>query len=233
MSPGLRLLLVPVLAVVSSVARADVLLVDVDPQGTSSEWLKSRRTESSNRLIHKNLEVTATPWISEDLTEKLKTASQEFTFTLIDCGPANDKTMRAAFVLSDFTLIPVTPSPYDIRSVKKTIDMIQEGRESGATSTQPFLVISRKVAGTTLGREARETLTTFHIPILQTEIGQRVALCEAGIVGCTVHEYAPGSQAAIEFDNLGKEVRQWQKQNSPQSPKSGLMGKQENILTVR
>ena len=190
-----------------------LFLIDADPQGTSSDWFKSRQEQLHASLLHKNLTVTPAPWSSHDLANSLKENSKKFSFTLIDCGPANDKTMRTVFALSDFVIIPVTPSPYDIRSVKKTIDIIHQGRTQGAIKIHPFLLISRKIVGTTLGREAREALLSFNTPILKTEISQRVALCEAGIVGQTIQEYAPGSPADNEFLNLSKEVLKWQKQS--------------------
>jgi chromosome partitioning protein len=193
-----------------------VFLVDADPQGTISDWFKSRQEQPPNHLTHKNLRIDPAPWSAQDLAANLIGQAQEFTFTIIDCGPANDKITRTALALSHFTIIPVTPSPYDIHSVRKTIDMIQGGKSSAAITVQPYLLISRKVVGTTLGREAREALAVFNIPILKTEICQRIALCEAGIIGQTVHEYAPNSQATDEFESLRREVLKWQKQNSPQ-----------------
>jgi len=188
-------------------------LIDADPQGTVSDWLKNRQEQSQDHLIHNNPQATPMPWSVQDLTAKLLDEAKKFTFTIIDCGPANDKITRAALALSSFAIIPVTPSPYDIHSVRKTLDMIHEGKSSAAIKVQPYLLISRKVVGTTLGRDAREALTAFNMPILKTEICQRIALCEAGILGQTIHEYAPNSQATDEFESLGKEVSKWQRQS--------------------
>ena len=194
---------------------AAIFLIDADPQGTVSDWFKSRQEQPLNRLTHKDLQITSIPWSAQDLTEKLHEEAKKFTFTIIDCGPANDKITRTVFALSDFTIIPVTPSPYDIHSVRKTIDMIHEGKSSAGIEVKPYLLISRKIVGTTLGCESREALSVFNVPILKTEICQRIALCEAGIVGQTIYEYASNSQANDEFESLGKEVLKWQKQSSP------------------
>ena len=188
-----------------------VFLVDVDPQGTLSDWFNSRKEQPANSLIHKNLEVTPLPWSANDLSSKISNKSKEYAFTVIDCGPANDKITRTALAVADFAIIPVTPSPYDIHSVRKTLDMIHEGKNEAGIEVQSYLLISRKIVGTNLGREAREALKAFKIPILKTEICQRVALCEAGILGQTIHEYAGNSQATDEFDELGKEVLKWRK----------------------
>jgi len=189
-----------------------VFLVDADPQGTISDWFNSRKEQPAQRLVHKNLEVSPLPWSANDLSSKISNKSKEYAFTIIDCGPANDRITRTALAVSDFAIIPVTPSPYDIRSVRKTLDMIHEGKKEAGIEVQSYLLISRKIVGTNLGREARDALRAFGIPILKTEICQRVALCEAGILGQTIHEYAGNSQAADEFDDLGKEVLKWQKQ---------------------
>lgn len=186
-----------------------VFLIDVDPQGTVSDWFKSRQEQLPNRLTHTNLQITSLPWSAQDLTAKLSEEAQKFTFIIIDCGPANDKITRTVFALSDFAIIPVTPSPYDIHSVRKTIDMIHEGKSSAGIEVKPYLLISRKIVGTSLGCEAREALAVFNVPILKTEICQRIALCEAGIVGQTIHEYASNSQANDEFESLGKEILKW------------------------
>jgi chromosome partitioning protein len=191
-----------------ALARKDVtvFLVDADPQGTVSDWYKSRQAHPLEARSNKNLHVTPTPWSSQELIERLPEEATKFSFTLIDCGPANDKTTRAAFAVSDIALIPVTPSPYDILSVKKTLDMLQEGQSSVGIQVQPYLVISRKIVGTSLGHQAHQALSTFNLPILKTEICQRIALCEAGILGQTINEYAPSSQADDEFENLRREI---------------------------
>lgn len=186
-----------------------VFLVDADPQGTLSDWFNSRKDQPANRLVHKNLEVTLLPWSAEDLTSKISNQSKKFTYTIIDCGPANDRITRTVLAVSDFAIIPVTPSPYDIHSVRKTLGMIHEGKNEAGIEVQLYLLISRKIVGTNLGREARDALKAFKIHILKTEICQRVALCEAGILGQTIHEYAGNSQATDEFDELGKEVLKW------------------------
>ncbi|MCL5674303.1 MAG: AAA family ATPase [Candidatus Omnitrophica bacterium] len=193
--------------------KVKVFLVDADPQGTVSDWFGNRQGESPDLFSGKNLQITSIPWSAAELTANLVNQAKKFTFTIIDCGPANDKVTRTAFALSNFAIIPITPSPYDIHSARKTIDMIHEGQHTAGIKIRPYLLISRKVVGTTLGSEAREALGVFDVPILKTEICQRVALCEAGIVGQTIHEYAPGSQAVAEFESLEKEVLQWQKQN--------------------
>lgn len=186
-----------------------VLLIDADPQGTVSGWSQNRQEQPTQRLLHKNLQVTPRPWSAADLEHKLHQQAGNFQFIIIDCGPANGRIERAAIGRSHFAIIPVTPSPYDIRSTKQTVDMIAQGNSAGLP-VRPYLLISRKEGGTNIGEDAREALGVFGLPILKTEISKRVALCEAGIEGRTIQEYAPGSPAAKEFESLAREVLKWQ-----------------------
>jgi len=184
-----------------------VLLIDSDPQGTVSDWYKSR-----GKQFDENLHLTGAPWSMQELIDKLKPVSKNYNYVIIDCGPANDKIERTVLSLADYAIIPVTPSPYDIYSVKKTIELIREGRKLKIVKVKPYLLISRKISGTVLGREARAALNSFDIPVMKQEISQRIALCESGIEGKTIFEYAAGSIAAEEFKNLSKEVLKWQRQ---------------------
>ncbi len=185
-----------------------VLLIDADPQRSVIKWFNARMKHPSDRLLHTNLQTSPKPWTDADLRHRLLQETKNFNFTIIDCGPANDQIQRAALASAHFAIIPVTPSPYDIRSTRETLDMLAEGKSAGI-SVKPYLLISKKVVGTNLGDEVRDALRDFNLPILRTEICQRIALCEAGIVGQTISEYAPKSHAAREFQKLGQEVLKW------------------------
>lgn len=185
-----------------------VLLIDADPQRSVIKWFNARMKQPPDRLLHINLQTSPKPWTVADLRHRLLQETKDFDFTVIDCGPANDQIQRAALASAHFAIIPVTPSPYDIRSTKETLDMLAEGKSAGIR-IKPYLLISKKVVGTNLGDEVRDALRDFNLPILRTEICQRIALCEAGIVGQTISEYAPKSHAAKEFQEFAKEVLRW------------------------
>lgn len=191
---------------------ATVFLVDADPQGTTSGWFEARRERGSGAGEDK-LTATPKPWGAAELGTLLDAEAGKADITLIDCGPANGKVEKAAIAISSHAIIPVTPSPYDIRSAKTTVELIGHGQREAGLKVKAHLLVSRKVVGTGIGEDARKALAVFGLPILKTEICQRVALCEAGIVGQTIHEYALGSLAADEFTHLAREVVKWQEQN--------------------
>jgi len=194
-----------------SIEDKKVYLLDADPQGTICSWYKTRIENKTGHLLHKYLYSTENPYAVKDL-KKIKIESKDYDYIIIDCPPEEARIMRASFVFSDYCIIPVTPSPFDIRSTNKTTQIIKDGLKSKAIKLKPYILISKIITGTVLGRDARDALKVFNIPILKTEIIQRIALAEAGIYGKTIFEYFPNSPAAQEFNNLKREVKKWKKQ---------------------
>lgn len=68
------------------------------------------------------------------------------------------------------------------------------------------LLINRKIPGTRIGREARETLQNFQMDVFDTELCQRVAFIDAMTYGISVMQYAPHSKAAEEIECLCEEI---------------------------
>lgn len=185
-----------------------VFVIDADPQGTLSMWGKARQTLPK---VSTNVIVTQKPWGSEEILSL--TQPPNYDFIIIDCGPANNKITKATLVVSKLALIPISPSPLDINSARATIKLIQEGTSMGAIKVKARLLISKKIVGTTLAKEARQACQMLKLPVLKTEISQRIALCESAITGQSVFEYAPNSLAVKEFITLGKEIKEWLKQS--------------------
>jgi len=68
------------------------------------------------------------------------------------------------------------------------------------------LLINRKIPGTRVGREARDSLSIFDMDLMDTELCQRVAYIDAMTSGVSVMQYAPSSKAANEIENLCDEI---------------------------
>jgi chromosome partitioning protein len=179
----------------------DVLLVDADPQGSALRWRAINPDGGSS------FGVVAIP--SPVLHREIPLLSQKYEVVVVDCPPGGptglDNITRSALMAVDLVVVPVQPSPLDLWSGEGMAALI--GKAQGIhPGLQSRILISRKLGGTTLGREAREAAQGFGIAVLDAEIHQRIALAEAIIAGQTVFEYAPASPAAVEFTNLSKEL---------------------------
>jgi chromosome partitioning protein len=174
-----------------------VLLVDADPQGSSLAWSSTREREPLFAVVG-----MAKP----SLHRELPGLAKDYDFVLIDGAPRVNDLGRAAILASDLVLIPVQPSPYDIWAAADTVALIREAMQFKADLKAAF-VINRMIARTAIGRDAVAALTQFEdLPVLAATLVQRVIYAESAARGLAVIEAGPTSEAALELDNLMKQV---------------------------
>ena len=118
---------------------------------------------------------------------------------------ADSRSVERLVAAVDLVVVPVQPSPLDLWSGEDMAALIRKA-QSVHPALKSRMLITRRLANTTLGREAREAAGAFGIPVFDTEIGQRVALAESLVAGQTVFDYAPGSPAVDEFQRLRVEL---------------------------
>ena len=184
------------LAVVAQMAGKRVIFFDLDPQRSLTAWWKSRAAD--------------TPVLVEADARRLGTLLQQaaadgFDLAFIDTPPA--VTFDTAHVASavDLVLIPLRPSILDIYAVESTASVVK------ATKTAALLILNScippKEAGeapTTL--EARKALEAIAVPVAAASLSQRLDYTRALNDGEAVNEFAPGSRAAAEVDQLWREI---------------------------
>ena len=135
-----------------------------------------------------------------------KRSSASATFTtgiVIDGTPRDDAITRSCLIAADIVVIPIEPSALSAWASDRTVGQVEEARIY-RPDLQARIVISRKIPGTVLGREMR--LLELPLPVLETEITQRVAFAESMLQAQSIQEYAPNSAAAREIAELIKEL---------------------------
>src|ERR1700722_1141292 len=94
-----------------------VALVDTDPQGSLSEWWNARAAETPSFAR------TTSATLRQDV-EQLR--SLGIKLLVVDTPPAIEATIADVISLSDMVVIPVRPSPHDLRAVGATVDMVEK-----------------------------------------------------------------------------------------------------------
>lgn len=175
--------------------RQTVCLIDADPQGSVLQWQSiSRQTDIE--VIHYPQPLSP---------QKMGVFQKKSTHLVIDTPPAMGEITRSALNVSQLAIIPVAPSPLDIWSSSETIELATAVQRKNR-KLKCHLLISRKIPRTRVGREAREALESYQLPIFMVEICQRVAFIEAMLSGMSVIKHAPRCDAALEIKQLRKEV---------------------------
>ncbi|AHI27165.1 peptide transporter (plasmid) [Acetobacter ascendens] len=175
---------------------ADVLLVDSDPQGSARDWAAVREEQP----------VTVVGIDRPTIERDLKNIARK-DFVVIDGAPQAADLAVSAIKASDFVLIPVQPSPYDIWATSDLVDLVKQRIEVTDGKLQAAFVVSRAIKGTRIGAEITEALKGYGLPILESRITQRVSYPGTAAGGSTVMDVEPGSDASKEILSLSNEIK--------------------------
>ena len=172
-----------------------VLLVDADKQGSANTWA-SLRDEPVFQVVSMARENMA--------KEAIKLAA-DFAYTIIDGPPHAEHIARSCIIASDFVVLPIEPSGLSTWASELTVRQVQEA-QAYKKNLKCGLVVSRKIGNTIIGRDIRTMAAEAGLPILATEVAQRVAFAESMTMGKTIFEWSRSSAAATEIENLTAEI---------------------------
>jgi len=176
-----------------------VVLIDIDPQGGLSHWWGDRMAD------HPAFAQTTVARLQADL-EILR--QQGFKLAMIDTPPALTLAIQSAIGVAELVVVPVRPSPHDLRAVGATVDLCQR-------AGKPLMfVLNAATPDAPINAEAAVALAQ-HGSVAPITVHQRTDYAAAMIDGRTVMEVDPGGAAAAEitqlcayvFDRLEKNFR--------------------------
>lgn len=163
---------------------AKVLLVDADPQGSALDWSALRGDSAAFPVLSLPRPV---------LHREILSLSRDYDHIVIDGPPGATDVCRSAILASDFVLIPVQPSPFDVWAAKRIVDLVVEAQIMKPGLTAAF-VVNRRISNTAIGRDIHSAVESLGLPVLPVSLVQRVAYAEASASGKTVLDL-PGPAA--------------------------------------
>lgn len=180
------------LAIAWSQQRKRVAVIDIDPQGTLSQWYREREAvfgEDYTGISFSQL----SGWRVGSEISRLK---REHDIIIIDSPPHTETEAKTAIRHADLIVIPVQPSPADVWATEATIELAKQER-------LPFMtVLNRVTPNSRLAQSFRKKLAGLAKP----RLGNRVAFAAALLEGKSVTETMPRSQAADEVKTLAKDI---------------------------
>ena len=175
--------------------KTTVALVDADEQRSCSETLHNHNRD--NLTLY---EASEKPHII------IEQATQKHIF--IDTPPHSHEIMYQAAAVSEAVLIPLQPSPLDIRGAANTVKALRIIQKKINPKLQCLFLINRITPRTILANEIRATLERLYpFQTLSTVLHNREAYKQSLLTGLSVIEYDKNSPAAKEIARLLAEVK--------------------------
>jgi chromosome partitioning protein len=177
-----------------------VILIDSDPQGSARDW---HAAGNGDLLTVIGLD---RPTLDKDIK-----ALNGYDWFIIDGAPQLAEMAVSAIKCSDIVLIPVQPSPYDIWAAEELVEVIKARQQITNGYPKAAFVISRQITNTNLGKEVREALSSYELPVFKYGTFQRVIYAKTAATGSTVLDAEPNGEAANEIKQLAAELKEFSK----------------------
>jgi chromosome partitioning protein len=178
--------------------RHSVLIVDGDPQGTARI--------ARDVAIEAGRQPPQVVALGKDMCKPTNLqAMDRFDHVVIDTPAKLGDVQRAALMLADIALVPVSQSGAEVWGNTDTIALISQAQMIN-TALKAALVFVRKLPSTALGKNARAILENCELPVFAAETMFRVAWQEAITAGMGIAQYAPRDKGALELRSLVDEL---------------------------
>lgn len=167
-------------------------LLDIDPQGSLTQWYNIREKKFSKGFTGINF-LTSAGWRISSVVNQY---SDNFDYLIIDSPPHTETESKAAIRVANLVLIPMQPSPTDMWATNSTLE---------------FALNEKKIVKIVLNRfnpssKIAKEITTNLKHVLESYLGNRVAFSSCFMHGVCVTEWDPTSLAALEVKQLTNNV---------------------------
>lgn len=99
----------------------EVLLVDCDPQKTTSSWIQERN-ENKNLLYIECIQLYG------NILKSLEQLKEKYKIIIVDCGGQDSKALRSALVSCSHALFPIRPKRRDLKTLPHLEELLSEAK---------------------------------------------------------------------------------------------------------
>lgn len=167
-------------------------LVDIDPQGSLTEWYNLREKKFGQGFTGVAF-IAGAGWRLDSI---IAGAKDNYDFLIIDSPPHTEIESKNAIRAADLVLIPMQPSPADAWATKSTLEFAR------AEKKLVKIVLNRFNPNSVMAKKITASLKES----LNSHLGNRVAFSNCFMQGVCATESDPHSQAAREVKQLTDEI---------------------------
>ena len=124
---------------------------------------------------------------------------------IIDTPGFRSEATLACIGASDFVLVPVKPSPFDIDRMLDTLNLLINGAK-GARRPEFRCLLCQTTRESVIAKHIRAELADAGFPVLKSEMSNRVIYAEAALWGATPTLIEPRGPAARDIAAIADEI---------------------------
>jgi chromosome partitioning protein len=171
-----------------------IVISDTDPQGTAADWFNQRKKAGIDTPRY-------SPLTLFDLRERIRALDAAgAAYLFIDTAPSIGAVNADLFAVADLILIPLNPTPADLRALVKGLPLVRE-------SAKPFNFILSRVRPNLRNNDGAAIALHALGLVLATRMHERVIYAETFAHGKTALETDPKGVAAQELTSLWTGVK--------------------------
>ncbi|MFM2041697.1 MAG: hypothetical protein RLY86_273 [Pseudomonadota bacterium] len=182
------------LAMVWALAGRRVATVDIDPQGSLSEWHRTRVAAGADPAVE---HVALSGWRVQREVERL---AKDHDLVVIDSPPHAETEAKIAVRAAGLVVVPVQPSPMDLWATRPTLDLAK------AEKRPVLLALNRVPSRGKLVDAVAAKAAELGVPVADATIGNRIGFAAAIIDGLTLMETERRSKGVEEIEALAAEI---------------------------
>jgi chromosome partitioning protein len=188
---------------------AIVLMVDCDPQRTTSDWIQARNTDPTLPAIN-------CIQLYGKIRHDLLSLNQHYDYVIVDCGGQDNLALRAAMSVADHVIIPLRPKRRDLKTVPHMEDMLSTCKMVNPKMLASFVITQCPSLPNQAGRilEAKEVCSSYGINVLDAVTFNRNVYDDSEEKGSSVLEIDPEGKAAAEMISIAEELMAMKPDNS-------------------
>jgi chromosome partitioning protein len=172
-------------------------IIDSDPQRTIARLTARERALGGVTVV-------------ENATDDAFKAAQQLAGTkdavIIDTPGFRSQATLSCLGVSDFVLVPVKPSPFDVDRMLDTLNVLI----NGVSGRRPVFrcLLTQTTRDSVIAKHIRSELVEAGFPVLDSEMTNRVVYAEAALWGATPSLLDKRGPAAREIASIAKEIDQ-------------------------
>ncbi len=188
------------LAVYLQTKNRDVLLLDADPQGTTTDWIKERDD---------NDELPDIPSVqaSGNIRSILKDLQNRYEDIVIDAGGQDSEALRSAMTIATHMLLPFRPKRRDLKTLSHMEQILKLAKTVNPDLIARAIITQCPTLPSQVQRilDAKDACNSFGIEALNNITTNRNVYDDADENGLSVFEVSTDLKAKGEIEGIAKE----------------------------